>query len=115
MAYKLVVADVVEVPVKFSVNDGGRQATFSFSLTADRLSQDDFRRMAADDGDTTVAEFLAGHISGWRGQRLVIDDDGEPAAFSAEALACMLGLVGLAAIVLGAYIEACGAQGKAKN
>lgn len=115
MAFRLVVADVVELPVKFTVNDGGKTNSFAFHLLAKRLAQDELRSLTLDDESRSVAEFLQERVIGWRGQRLVVDDAGQPAEFSQEAFACMLGLVGLAGVCFAAYIEACGARGKEKN
>lgn len=115
MGFKLVVSNTVEVPVKFTVNDGGKTATFTFSLLANRLPADSFRALADDRGDRTVVEFLQEQITGWRGQRLVVDDNSQAVEFSAEALAVMLNLVGLAGLVFEAYVAACGAQGRSKN
>jgi hypothetical protein len=115
MAFKLVVSNTVEVPVKFTVNDGGKTASFQFAVLANRLPADAFKALADDRSERTVAEFLAEQITGWRGQRLVVDDNGQPVEFSPDALAVMLSLVGLAGLVFEAYVLACGAQGKAKN
>ena len=116
MAFKLVIADVVQVPVKATINDGGRPVTFSFTVTAPRLPLDEFRALA--DGANaaeSLDDFLMRKLTGWSGQKLVIDESGQPAAFSPEALRCMLDLVGMAGIIFGAYLEACGAKGKEKN
>lgn len=115
MAFRLAVANIVDVPVRLTVTDAGRARTFSFNLLAHRLAQDELRSMTGGDDDRTVAEFLQERVTGWRGQDLVVDDDGVPAAFSAEAFGCMLGLVGVAGVCFTAYLEACGARGKAKN
>jgi hypothetical protein len=115
MNYKLVISDTVEVPVKFTVNDAGKTSGFQFHLIAQRLPQEAFKALAEGDADRTVGQFLADHVTGWRGQRLVVDDAGNPADFSPEAFACMLDLVGVAGLAFTAYIEACGARGKEKN
>jgi len=115
MAYRLVVADVVQVPVKFSVADGGRQAVFAFAFTAPRLPLEEFRALTEAESAETVDEFLMRKVTGWSGQRLVVDEAGEPVAFSAEALRCMLGLVGVAGVMFAAYLQACSAKGKEKN
>jgi len=115
MAYRLVVSDTVEVPIKFTANDGGKNASFFFHLLAKRLSQDEFKSIIDAADGRSVSEFLVEQITGWRGQRLVVDDSGQPAAYSPEAMEAMLGLVGLPGIVFSAYIEACGAKGKEKN
>jgi hypothetical protein len=115
MAFKLVIADVVEVPVRFTTKDGSSTANFAFVLLAKRLPAQAFRALAEEGDGRTLRQFLAEHVMGWRGQRLVVDDDGQPAEWSPEAFDCMLSLAGLAALVFEAYVQACGAQGKAKN
>lgn len=115
MSFRLVVADTVDVPLNFSVNDAGKTVNFAFSLQATRVDQDTLRALVESDSAGTVADFLREHVTGWRGQRLVVDDEGKPAEFSPEAFGCMLGLVGAAGLMLSAYLEACGAKGKAKN
>ena len=115
MAYKLVIADIVDVPIKFTANDGGKTVSFFFHLTARRMPQSEFKALIEEADGRTVAEFLSAQITGWRGQRLVVDEAGAPAEFSPEAPECMFSLVGLPGIALAAYIEACGAQGKSKN
>lgn len=113
MVFRLVVADIVDVPLTITLNDAGRSASFAFHLQARRLSQDRLRELV--ESDVNTVDFLLDHVTGWRGQRLVVDDDDTPAEFSREALACMLDLVGVAQLMLSAYLEACGAKGKAKN
>lgn len=115
MGFKLLIADNVEVPVKFTVNDGGKTSSHFFHLQARRVPQEAFKPMGDGTDDRTVSEFLAEQVFGWRGQHLVADDAGEPAAFSPDAFQCMLSLVGLAGLVFKAYLEACGARGKEKN
>lgn len=115
MAYKLTISDTVEVPVKFEVKDGGSMIRFDFALLAKRLPAAAFADLGRDDSGRTVADFLAEQITGWRGQRLVVDDDGDPVPFSPEALSVMLSLVGLAGLAFEAYVQACGARGRAKN
>lgn len=115
MSFKLVIADIVDVPLNFSVNDAGKNVTFIFALQAIRVSQDTLRDLVEKDANQSVAEFLAEHVTGWRNQRLVVGDDGQPVEFSRDAFACMLNLVGMTGLILTAYIEACGPKGKAKN
>lgn len=119
MTYKLVVADVVEVPVKFTLNDAGKTVSHFFHLTARRLSQDALQDLMKR-SDTPLREFLAENVTGWRGQRLVVDEEtGAPAAFSPAAFDCLLSLAGMQGIVyaayLGAVVLADTAQGREKN
>lgn len=116
MAFKLTIGNVVEVPVKFDVKDGGATRSFSFALLASRMPEGELLAMSKEDDEATVADYLAGKITGWRGQTLVVgDEDGEPVPFSAESLRCMFSLSGLPGVVFRAYVAACGAKGKEKN
>ncbi len=111
MAYKLVVEDTVKVPVKFTLNNAGKVASFSFSLTCDRLTQEEIRERTKD-GDGLVSDFLRGVIKGWSGQTLVVDEDDKPAEFNTEALDVMLSTTGVPIILYHAYFKECGAKEK---
>lgn len=113
MAFKYVLAveDTVEVLVKFSVKSKGVLKTFAVTLEAKRLSQPDINERVADK-EIKVADFLAEVVTGWSGQRLVLDDQGQPAEFSAEALEAFLGVAGLAHLCFTAYFKECGAKEK---
>lgn len=112
--FRLAVGNIVEILVKFSVNDGGKMRAFGFTLLGKRLPADELQRVAQDD-TTTVAEFLTASLTGWRDQTLVLDESGAPAPYSVDALAAMLQLPGVAGLVFTAYLEACGTKGKRGN
>jgi hypothetical protein len=112
--YTLAVADVVELPVKLTVNDGGKTASFSFHLRAKRMPQADLRR-ALKDEDVLTRDLLVQQVIGWRGQALVLDADGKPADFSRDAFEAMLTLVGMESLVLNAYLRAMGVEAQAER
>ena len=118
MAYRLTVADVIEFPVKVSVNDAGRTAVHQFHLTATRIPQEEAQEVIKD-GERPVRELLLEKVTGWRGQKLVVDDDGQPAGFSAEAFGCLLSLAGLPMVLFQEYLKALVVSstegGRAKN
>jgi hypothetical protein len=118
MKYRLIVADKIKLPIRLTLNDNGKKAEHKFSLTAQRIAQDEVRALMAD-GEKTVRELLVEKISGWEGQRLVIGEDDEPAPFSSEALEVLLSLPGVDSIVFGTYLRelavADSSEGKAKN
>jgi len=111
--YKLAIDDVVEVPVKFTLKAGKVNKTFSFSLTATRLPQEEITNRLKE-VEFKFKEFLesSGVITDWAGQRLVLDESGEPAQFSEEALSMLLGTQGVAQMVFNAYQKECGAKEK---
>lgn len=112
MAFKLAVENVVKVPVKLTLNNSGKIASFSFSITAVRLDQEQIKARLGD-GEALISEFLTEVITGWNGQTLVIDEDDKPAEFDPEALALMLGTTGVSVVIYNAYLKELGA--KAKN
>ncbi len=109
MAYKLKVGNMLSIPVKLEINDGGpKPVSFSFRLTGERMSADDLRDLiqnAGDHAEQSVTEFLHKQITGWHGQTLVmIEDTGQSAEFGREAFDAMLSLPGVAGVIYGAYI-----------
>lgn len=118
MAYKLTISDAIELPVKFTVNDAGKTVAHNFTLSARRMDQQLLRDTLNDSGKLT-RDVLHEQVTGWRGQRLVVDEHDAPATFSAEAFACLLSLAGMEAMVLNAYLGALAladtSAGKAKN
>jgi hypothetical protein len=120
MGFRLVVSDVIEFPIKVSVNDGPKAVPFSFTLVGRRMGVDEYRTAVGDGATATVREFLVANVTGWKGQRLVIDDDtSQPADFSPEAFSALLGVVGLEGACFGAYLKALAAsdttEGRQKN
>jgi len=104
--FKLAISNVVDCPVKFKVQDGSDTKTHAFTLIGKRITQQELRDAHADD-TTSVRDYLKAQITGWRGQRLVVDgDSGEPAAFSVEAFECLLTLPGMEAVAYRAYLAA---------
>lgn len=112
MAFKLAIANVVKVPVKLTLNNGGKIAAFAFSVTADRLDQDQIKTSLGD-GEALISEFLTEVVHDWHGQTLVIDENDKPADFGPEALEMMLSTAGVSMVIFNAYLKEVGA--KAKN
>lgn len=111
MAFKLAISDIVKVPVKLTLNNGGKIASFSFSITADRLDQEQVKTRLGD-GEALIVEFLTEIIKDWHGQTLVIDENDKPAEFGPDALAMMLGTTGVAVVIYMAYLKELGAKSK---
>lgn len=105
MAYKLTIANVIELAVKFTVNDAGKTVPHAFTLSAHRMTQDELRATLKD-GELPTRDLLHQRVIGWRGQRLVVDDGNAPADFNPESFDCLLSLVGMESIVLSAYLKA---------
>lgn len=106
MAFKLVIGDVLDVPVKGSLKDGSATVAFSFTLQMKRLALEQYRAAIDPDNGVLVRDFLVENVQGWRGQRLVLDEQEQPAEFSPEAFDCLLTLVGMEQTCFGAYMQA---------
>lgn len=105
----------VTFDVKGSLPDStGRASPFAFRLTADRATQDDIEAVLEDmgKGGQSVRAWLSTRVNGWADVR---DEAGNEVPFGYEAFEQMLNIVGLSGVIFSAYIEACGAKGKAKN
>lgn len=109
--YTLAIEDTVDVPVKFTLKAKSVAKLFSFTLTCTRLAQDEISARM-EDKENKVKEFMTELVTGWSGQRLVLDAKGEPAEFSPEALAAMLNAPGVAMVCFNAYLKDCGAKEK---
>ncbi len=109
--YTLAIEDTVEIPVKFTLKVKGVAKLFAFTLTADRLAQDEISARL-EDKESKVRDFIAEVVTGWSGQRLVLDAEGQPAEFTPEALSSMLNVAGVAGVIFSAYLKECGAKEK---
>lgn len=106
MAYKIVISDQIDVPVKGSLKDGSGAVPFHFTLQARRVPQDEYREMLAPKSEVLIRDFLRDNVRGWRGQRLVLDESNAPAGYSPEAFDCLLNVVGLEWACFQAYLAA---------
>lgn len=111
--FKLAIDDQVEVPVKFTMKAGKTHKTFAFSLQCKRLMQEEITsRLEA--CEFKFKPFLAGGevVTGWEGQRLILNADDTPAEFSEESLDALLSAPGVAQLCFAAYQKECGAKEK---
>lgn len=121
MGFKLKICDEIEVPIHLKLRNGGRLDEFKFHITAKRLSADEARDKLTGEGegaDGTVNDFLLEHVIWWRDQKLVLDEDDQPAAFSKEAFSAMLGVAGVAGHIYLTYLNelaAAGPEARRKN
>lgn len=104
MDYKLMIADRIGVKVEGTTRDeNGNEKSFKFVLVCDRLTGDQVRDTLSDKDETTTA-FFEKHAHDWRGQNLVADVDGKPAAFSVDALRVLFTIGGMSAMCWQAYL-----------
>ena len=122
MAYKLAIGNVFEFRVQAAIKDGRTEHKLDVHFTADRLTAQEGADLLGGRGDAaeaTINDFLLEHISGWRGQKLVLEEDGQPAEFSRDALDVMLSVAGLGMAIYMAYLKALAAadtsEGRRKN
>lgn len=111
--FKIVVGNTVAVPVAGShTNEAGKAIPFKFTLICKRLDAEEMKE-AFVGGETQVNEFVTDVATGWRDQRLVLEDDDKPAEFCPDALEALLNITGMAMLCFNAYMKEAGA--KAKN
>lgn len=113
MSYTLAIGNIVEVPIKFSIKFGKVNKAFAFTLTANRLSQEEITAQLKEN-EFLYREFLLSSniITDWSGQKLVQDAEGNPAPFCQEALEAMLSVPGVAKLIFEAYQKEAGAKEK---
>lgn len=111
--YTLAIEDIVEVPVKFTLKVGKVNKPFAFTLIAKRLDADEMQSRMLD-CELKFKDFLkyTDLVTGWVDQRLVLDGNGQPAEFSADAFAEMLKAPGVARVCFDAYQKEVGAKEK---
>lgn len=112
--YKLAVGPVVEFKVTLAYTDGSKPCSATLQLQGKRLDEPALRELRGREGQT-VADLLVEQLVGWGDQALVLDEAGQPAAFSADALRCLLSLPGAANVVFGEYVRAIGVEAKRGN
>jgi hypothetical protein len=122
MAFKLAIGNIIEFPVHLKLRDGDRLKDYKFSLQATRIDAAQARDLAQNNdlAGNFAEDFLQRHVTGWRGQTLVVnEDDGNPAPFGPEAFSAMLNAFGVANRIYITYLTAVaasdGAEGVRKN
>lgn len=107
----LAVEDTVDVPVKFTMKVRSVNKLFSFTVTCDRMDQEQINE-CMEDGKQKVTDFMRGVMRGWSGQRLVLDAAGNPVEFSEAARDMMLKAAGVGTVLFNAYLTETGAKPK---
>ncbi|MFZ3289259.1 MAG: hypothetical protein WA191_20765 [Telluria sp.] len=109
--YKIVVSDTVAVQVKGALSDAdGKPVSFKFTLACKRLGAEEYK--ARMEGESTTKDVMQEVTTGWSGQRLVLEEDGTPAEFCADALDALLDINGMANVCFVAYGKESGAHAK---
>ena len=112
--YKLVVSDKVTVKVEGVMDrDDGTPDPFKFTLYANRIGAKALSEALTDENQK-ASDLMRRVVTGWKGQKLVIDEEtGVPAEFCEEAFDSLLEAEGMASYCMNAYLKA--VQAKAKN
>lgn len=120
--YQLAVENTIEIPINVDIRSGRVRKNFYFHVTAQRMSVEDWNvhfGPAAENPNRLVSDFLREHISGWRGQQLVLDEFGKSVEFDAEAFDLMLTVPGIDMLIFAGYQKAIfandGDAGRRKN
>lgn len=106
--FKMAVGNVVVVNIKLTMRDGTVDKLFKFTLTAVRRNQSDLEQRP----DETIKEFLLANVTDWADQRLVLQENNEPAAFSRDAFDFMLGQPGALGVIWASYQRDCASKEK---
>lgn len=104
MSFKIALENSVTFPVKFKFKQSDRTRQFDFKVTAKRVDQEKITAELGKEGP--IADFLREVITDWSDQRLVLNQDDTPAAFSPEALDAMFNLPGAAMALWTEYSKA---------
>ena len=110
--FKLAIANRVAVQIKGKLagETRGTHVNVNFSLDMDRMSQEEIN--AAITSGEPIADFLVKKTHGWDGQRLVLDESGNPASYSEEAFRALLDVPGMPVWAWQAYMRDLGVQEK---
>lgn len=108
---KLVIANSVQVPVKFETNSDGEVKTFKFNLTCNRLTQEEISAIT-EDKEALIKDVMKSITTGWSKQTLVVDEDNNPVPFGGESFDLMLSLKGIGFIAWQSYLQEVGAKPK---
>jgi len=109
--YKIAVSNTVPVVVKATIADEhGKLVNHKFTLTCERRDAEQMKDVVA--GSFNARDFMKEVTTGWEGQRLVLEEDGSPAAFEPDALEALLNIGGLAMVAFIAYGKDSAAQAK---
>lgn len=121
--FKLAISDTIRFQVRLSVNDAGVKKEFSFWLDGRRADMALLKSELETHGESTLASFHAhvckAQLAGWSDQRIILNEDDTPAAFTPDSLALLLSLPGAASVMhdayMGALFASAGKEGRAKN
>lgn len=110
VAFNIEVSNKCRVKIVGKINtEAAEPVGFDFSLLMTRKDIDEFRADQASGALTDLRVWLTDLVLGWDG---VKDAQGEPVAFSADALARVLRLPGMPMLIYRSYADQAGAMEK---
>jgi hypothetical protein len=112
MALKLAIENKVAVHIQGVVPGAakGDRKKVDFHIYMTRLNQEEINASMKEEEPLTA--FIKRLADGWDGQRLVLNEDDTPAAFSAEALEQLFLVPGMPMWIYRAYLRDVGIQEK---
>lgn len=113
MAYKLAIDDLVGVKIEGkNQQKDGSEKPFKFTLVCERYDAEQMKTVVSDKDETAFA-FFSKVARDWHGQKLVLDEEGQPAPFNPDSLAVLMSISGMAMLCWQAYLQQ--VQATAKN
>lgn len=118
--YKLAVSPTLTFKVRLAVGDGDQERTYTARVQADRLDDGNLDKAVKE--TPVYVDFLAKRnlkLLGWDGEGAaacpLVDDNGQPAPATPDALQALLGFNGAAYTFFLAYAEATSIKAKQGN
>lgn len=109
MTVLIEVDDVVRVPVEGQLIDkAGQRVDFSFKIDMHRMTQEEFDKELTNPGIDTLS-LVTREARGWDE---VLNREGDPVPYSAEALQRFLRIAGMTNMIWYAYASNAGVQSK---
>jgi hypothetical protein len=113
MGYKLAIDDLVGIKVEGkNQSKDGTEKPFKFILVCERYSAEQMKSVVSDKDETAHA-FFEKVARDWQNQKLVLDEEGNPAPFNIDSLRVLMGITGMAMLCWHAYLTQ--VQATAKN
>lgn len=111
MSIRIVVSNKLKFKVKGTIKDEeGKDQPFDFTLTCNRLDQDQIKAKLGPSGDdTSVVDFMLEVIEDWQGVR---DPDDYPLPFSEANYRALCKIPGVSVVAFRTYLAEVGAKEK---
>lgn len=111
MSIKIIVSDKLKFKVKGTIKDEeGRDQPFDFTLTCNRLNQDQINAKLGPMGDDpSVLDFMLQVIEDWQGVR---DEENKPMPYTEDNYRGLCKIPGMSVVVYRTYLAEVGAKEK---